>query len=319
MKKMIFLLIWVAGALFAQTNSAPVISTIDGYAARVNNRVITYGEVRETITPVLQQYAKAFQGEELAKRVKALYLQGRETLIEEALIKEEARIQGLSLPPKVIDDEMATIIREKFGNDRALFNKVLAEKRMTLEEWRNEMSDRLIMRAFYSQEVLRHIHVSEEDVAAKYEEIKEQFYIPFRVKYRYILINKGTTEEERAVKKKQAEDTLQKLRNGADFAALAEEVSEGDPELSPWRDPADVKEVLRPALRETAAGSFSDLIETDSVYYIIGVESRQEEGYTPLEQVGPAIRTRLAEQQRQKLHKEFIDRITPKHLIERYD
>lgn len=319
MKKLPLLLIFAAGALFAQTNSAPVTSTIDGYAARVNRRIITYGEIRDTITPILEQLARAYQGEELAGQVRALYLKGRETLIEKALIKEEARIQGLTLLPKVIDDEMAAIIREKFDNDRTLFNKVLAEKRMTLEEWRAEMSDRLVARVFYGREVLRHVNISEEDVAAKYEEIKEQFYIPFRVKYHYILINKGTTEEDQAVKKKQAENTLQKLRNGADFGALAEEVSEGDPDLSPWRDPADVKEVLRPALRETPAGSFSDLIETDSVYYIVGVESRQEEGYAPLEKVGPAIRTRLGEAKHQELHKEFIDRIAPKHYVERYD
>ncbi len=319
MKKALTLLVFMAASLFAQTNSEPVISTIDGYAARVNNRIITYGEIRETVTPIIPQLTKAFKGSELAEKVRDLYLQGRETLIEETLIKEEARIKGLALPPEVLDGEMDAIIREKFNGDRALFNKVLAERRMTLEEWRAEMSDRLIMRAYYTQEVLHKINVTEDEIQAEYERVKDEFFIPFRVKYRYILINKGSTDEEQAVKRKQAEDTLQKLRDGANFAALAEKVSEGDPALSPWRDPADVKEVLRPALRETAAGSFSDLIETDAVFYIIGVESRQEEGHTPLDKVREGITAKLAAAQREQLHKQMIDRLTARHYIERYD
>jgi peptidyl-prolyl cis-trans isomerase SurA len=319
MKNALILLVCITANLFAQTNSEPAIATIDGYAARVNNRIITYGEIRETIAPIIPQLAKAYQGEELAEKVRELYLKGRENLIEETLLKEEARIKGFALPPEVLNGEMETIIREKFGNDRALFNKVLAERRMTLDEWRSEMSDRLIMRAYYSQEVLRKINISEEEIQAEYERVKNEFFIPFRVKYRYILLNKGSTEEEQAVKRQQAENTLQKLRDGAGFAGLAAEVSEGDPELSPWRDPADVKEVLRPALRETPAGEFSGLIETDSVFYIIGVESRQEEGWTPLEKVRPAITDKLASDQREKLHKELIERLTARHHIEYYN
>lgn len=319
MKKTLLLFIFASSALFAQTNSGPVITSIDGYAARVNNRIITYGDIRDSVAPIARQLFQRNQGEELARQLQDLYLQGRETLIEEALIKEEAKSRGLVLPPDVMETEIQRMIREQFDGDRALLNRALAARRMTMEEWREEVTDRFVMQVYYNQEVLRKVEVSDEAVRAEYDRIKdEQLAIPFRVKYRFILLNKGKTPEEQSVKRAQAERVLQKLRDGAGFAALAEEVSEGDTSLSPWRDPADVKEDLRPALRATPAGGISDLIEADSVFYIVNVESRQEEGYVPFEQVSEQILNKLTEQERERIHKELIERLTARHYIKRY-
>lgn len=318
MKKAFILLIFTAATLFAQTNEGPIITAIDGYAARVNNQIITYGDIRENLAPIVPQLFQKYQGDELAQRIQQLHFEGRETLIEEALLQEEAKSRGLSLPPEVINQEVDNIIRDRFDNNRVMFNQALAARRMTYDEWRQEISDKLTMRVFYNQEVLRNIHVDENDIQAEYDRIKETMAIPFRVKYRFILINKGTTEEEQTVKRKQAEDTLQKLRTGAGFATLSEEVSEGDISLSPWRNPADVKQILRPALEKTPAGGISDLIESDSVFYIVKVESRQEEGYTPLDEVREAIQQNLRAQEQNQLHQQLIERLSAKHYIERY-
>lgn len=318
MKKVLLLQFFAAAALFAQTNEEPIITAIDGYAARVDDQIITYGDIRENIAPILPQLFQQFKGQALAQRIQQLHLEGRETLIEEALLQQEAKSLGLALPPQAIQNEIDKIIRDRFDNDRVKFNQALAARRMTYDEWRQEITDKLTMRVFYNQKVIRNIHVTEKDIQAEYDRVKETLAIPFRVKYRFILINKGNTEEEQAVKRKQAEDTLQKLHEGADFATLAEDVSEGDTSLSPWRDLADVKKVLRPALKNTPAGEISDLIEADTVFYIIKVESRQEEGYTPLAEVHDAIQKKLIAQEQDRLHKQLIDRLSAKHYIKRY-
>lgn len=318
MKKVLLLLFFATATLFAQTNEGPIITAVDGYAARVNNRIITYGDIRESLAPIMPQLFQQFKGEELAQRLQQLHVEGRETLIEEALLQEEAKSLGLALPPESIEQEIDNIIRDRFDNNRVLFNQALASRRMTYNEWREEITDKLTMRVFYNQKVLRNISVDESDIQAEYDRVKEDLAIPFRVKYRFILINKGHTEEEQVVKRKQAEDTLQKLRAGADFAALAEDVSAGDTSLSPWRNPADVKKVLRPTLKNTPAGEISNLIEADAVFYIVQVESRQEEGYTPLDEVRATIQQNLRAQEQNQLHKQLIDRLTAKHYVERY-
>ncbi len=327
MKKLFLLLALTAPALFAQTSdvpaaavstNGPLVTAIDGYAARVDSTVITYGEVRESVAPYIQQISRKYKGRELADRMQAAYIDGREALIEEALLKAETKARTLSLPDKVIDDEMARLIRERFNNDRALLTRALAARRMTFEEWKQEVRDQITLRVFYSQEVTRRASVPAEAARAEYERTKEQYFIPFKVKYRFILINKGKTAEDIAVKRQQAENTLQKLRDGADFDAVAKEVSEGDLALSPWRVPDDVREELRPALLSTSAGQISGLVETPGEFYIIKVTERREAAYTPFEEAQKAIEDKLLSAERDRLHDDLVKTISAKHFVERY-
>ncbi len=308
--------------LFAQTNEGPVITAIDGYAAQVGTTIITYGEIRENVAPFMKQLFQQYKGEELAQQIQNLYLETREALIEEALIKEEARELGLALPNHVIEDEVNRLIRERFNDDRTLLTRALAARRMTFDEWREGVADQITLRVYYSQEITRRASVSTEAIRAAYDQNKENYFIPLKVKFRAILINKGSTEEDRAVKKQQAESVLKKLRDGADFAETAKEVSEGiradDGGAFPWSDPKDIREELRPALHSVATGEISDLIETDEEFYIIKIEERREEGYTPFEDVRAQIETQLLRAEQDRLHKELIERLTKRHFVKRY-
>jgi parvulin-like peptidyl-prolyl isomerase len=326
MKKILLSLVLAAPALFAQTNTVlavasangPLITAIDGYAARVDSTIITYGEVRESAAPYVQQLMSQFKGKELAERIQAAYLDTREALIEEALFKAETKRRELSLPDKVIDDEVNRLIRERFKNDRALLTRALASRRMTYEEWKQEVRDQITLRVFYNQEVTRRASVPAEAVRAEYERTKEQYFISFKVKYRFILISKGKTDEDRIVKRKQAEDTLQKLRDGADFDTVAKDVSEGDLTTGPWREPKDVRVELRPALLKTPAGQISDLVETSGEFYIVKVDERREEGYVPFEDVQKDIEKKLLDAEKDRLHTALIKSVSANHFVERY-
>lgn len=326
MKKLFLLLVLTAPALFAQTNTVlapastngPLTTAIDGYAARVDSAVITYGEVRESAAPLLQQLTRNYKGQELAKRMQAAYVDARESLIEEALLKAETKARTLSLPDKVVDDEINRLIRERFNNDRALLTRALASRRMTLEEWKQEVRDQITVRVFYSQEVVRRASVPAGAARAEYERVKEKYFLPFKVKYRFILISKGKTDEDLVVKRKQAEDALQKLLAGASFDVVAKEVSEGDLDVSPWRESKDVRAELRPALLKTSAGQISDLIETPNGFYIVKVEERREEGYAPFEELQKELEGKLLDAERDRLHDALIASIAAKHFVERY-
>ena len=329
MKNILPILLLTAGTLFAQihpakggTNEGPVITAIDGYAARVGNTIITYGEIRESVAPYMQQLFQRYQGEELARSIEETMLAARESLIEEALIEEEAKSLGLALPPAAIQEEANRLIRERFDNNRTHFSQALAARRMTYQEWLDDVSDQITLRLYYNREVIRRAHASKEEIREAYEQHAEDFFIPFRVKFSAILINKGTTEEDRAVKKQQANDVLQKLTEGADFFETAKEVSEGiradDGGAFPWSDPADIRAELRPFLHSVATGEISELIETEEEFYIIKIEERREEGSVPFEDVREQIKSQLLALDQKRLHEELMERLTKRHLVIRY-
>ncbi|MBM4152338.1 MAG: hypothetical protein FJ220_02295 [Kiritimatiellaceae bacterium] len=326
MKKILLFFVLAASALFAQTNenesvastNGPVVTAIDGYAARVDSKVITYSEVRESAAPYVQKLMKAYKGRELAERIQATHIDAREALIEDELFKLETKDRGLTLSDKVLEDEINKHIRERFNNDRTLLVKALTARRMTMEEWRTEVSEKLTVRVFYNQEVTRRASVPETSVRAEYDKNLDQYFIPFKVRYQFIMISKGKTAEETAAKKKLAEDTLKKLQAGTPFNELAKAVSEGDLAVTAWRSPDDVHEQLRPALKETPAGQSSDLIETPSEFYIVNIVERREQGYTPFEEVQTKIKNKLLDAEKERLHKALIESIRVKHFIERY-
>lgn len=339
MKTTLLLFIFAAGNLFAQpTRTAaqvgptvaaasahadgPVITAIDGYAARVDSKIITYGDVRESALPVLQKMMQRFRGDELKKHMQQAYLQAREALIEEALLAAEAKERNLNLPPQVINEEVDRLIKTRFNNDRTLHARALASRRMTFDEWKEDVAEQLTIRIFYNQEVLRRVSVSKQAVEAAYNESKEQFYIPPKVKFRAILINKGETEADRAVKKQQVESIRAKLLAGADFAETAEAVSEGirasEGGAFPWSEPKEVREELRPALASLPVGQISEIIETDSEYYLLKMEERRAEGCVPFKDVSKKIEQQLLTLEQNRLHRELIERVTAKHYVERY-
>lgn len=322
MKNSLLVLILTGATLFAQTNEGPIITAIDGYAAQVGSTIITYGEIRENVAPFMQQLFQQYKGEELGQQIQNLYMETREALIEEALIKEEAQELGLSLPDAAIDEEVDRLIRERFNDDRTLLTRALAARRMTFSEWREGVADQITLRVYYSQEITRRTSVSKEAVRTAYEANKERFFIPFRVKFRAILINKGRTEEDRTVKKQQANNLLKKLRAGADFSETAKEVSEGiradDGGAFPWSDPKDIREELRPALHAVETGQISDLIETDEEFYIIKIEERREEGSIPFDDVRAQLETELLRIEQDRLHTELMERLVKRHFVKRY-
>ena len=66
-----------------------------------------------------------------------------------------------------------------------------------------------------------------EQVREAYEADKESYFIPEKVKYSVIVLNKGATPEDQAVKQAEAESIRKRLVEGADFAETAKAVSEG--------------------------------------------------------------------------------------------
>jgi len=313
MKKMLLFLFLTTGTLLAQTNDGPVVTAVDGYAARVDSTIITYGEVRESVMPHLQQLQQQLQGEELAQQIEKAFMEAREALIEEALLKEEVKVLGFILPDSFVNEEVNRLIRERFENERALLTRALAARRMTFDEWKQEVADQLTVRIFYGQEVNRRATIPRQTVQAEYERIKEDYFLPLKIKHRLIVVSKG-----KLGKKRQIEEALQKLRDGADFEVIAEEVSEGDAGESLWREVKDVREELRPALLNTPVGKISGLIETPGELYIVQVEERREEGPAPFEEVRAEIETRLLGVEQSRLHQQLMERLAAKHFVERY-
>ena len=91
MKKLLPVLV-LAAVVAGRVAAEPM--TIDGYAAIVNDHVITVGEVLEFILPVEEQLRINYAGRVLAAKRTEAFTNGVQRLVEQQLIVEDFKKNG---------------------------------------------------------------------------------------------------------------------------------------------------------------------------------------------------------------------------------
>src|SRR4051812_6742095 len=92
---------------------------VDGIAAKVNNDVITHSQVRALSAQSEANARQSLRGQALADQLKKLHTDALNILIDRQLILQEfqkLKAKGAQIPPHVLDDHIASIIRQQFGN-----------------------------------------------------------------------------------------------------------------------------------------------------------------------------------------------------------
>lgn len=296
---------------------------VEGCAAQVNDRIVIVTEVMIAMQPVERQLRETTQGVELDRKLEETYEKALQSLIERELILDAFHQQKeMNLPDKIVQSRTEEIVRTKFGNNRAAFQKALDEEGLTLEEWQANLKKSMIVAFLRDREVDSKVSVSPQDVHAAYEKAMDTFRTPEQVHLRMIVINGGKTDEEITVKRKQAEDVRKQLLAGVPFEDLARQVSEGaraqDGSDCGWIDPASRRPELAMAIRALKAGDISDVIPAGGDLYILKVEGRRDAAVISFEKVQDTLRTELEKQEAKRLYDAWMVRLKQKAFIKKY-
>ncbi len=295
---------------------------VDGYAALVNDRIVTVTEVMATAQPIQRQLQGRYTGEELEERMLAAYREALDSLVERALILEDFESQEGDIPAQVVDDRIDEIIYDRFDNDRAAFLEALAEERVSPEEWRKQVKDQIVIGLLRRQEVADRVSVSPRDVHALYDKRAEEYHVPARTKVSMVVLNKGGTPEDRAVKREEARQVLARLEAGEDFAGLARAVSEGSRASRGgewgWIDPGILRPELQDALQHIEPGDHSPVLEVGDELYILKVEARQNASVVPFDEVRDDLEEELRQAAAADLYAAWIARLRSKHFVKLY-
>jgi peptidyl-prolyl cis-trans isomerase D len=152
-------------------------------------------------------------------------------------------------------------------------------------------------------QVRQQVTVPEPDIEAFYKQNQTQYSTPEQIRASHILL-KTDGKDEVAVRK-QAEDLLQKVKSGADFAALAKQFSEDEVsgakggDLDYFGRGAMVPEFEQAAFA-MKTGDISDLVKTSFGFHIIKVVDKREAATRPLAEVRTEIEDQLKWQKAQQ-------------------
>lgn len=136
------------------------------------------------------------------------------------------------------------------------------------------------------------IDISDKEIEDYYEEYADEFWEPEKVRARHILVRveAGAPPEEKEQARKKAEDILDRVNGGEDFAELATELSEDKGSAKEGGDLGFFArgQMVKPFEEAAFAldpGGVSEPVETTFGFHIIKVEEKTSEGTKPLELV----------------------------------
>jgi parvulin-like peptidyl-prolyl isomerase len=299
------------------TTAAPAQEVLDGIAAVVNQDVITFSDVRQLVGPKEKAIRAEYKGTELVEKVKEVRLQAINDLIDRQLILQEFKNNKFQLPEFVIDERVQTIVREEFGGDRSAFLRTLAAQDYTLEKFKEQQRDVVIVQEMRRMSVKGGTPVISEDRIQKaYRDRAAEFSSEDQIKLRLIAIKQsGATTSRR----KMIEEIRAKVVEGAEFGDLARMYSE-DPTQETggdwgWINRKQLNEKLTKIAFSLKAGQVSDVIELAGSYYLLYVEAKKPGITKPLKEVREELEKSLQQQERQKAQQEWLAKLRKKAFV----
>jgi peptidyl-prolyl cis-trans isomerase SurA len=291
---------------------------LDGLAAVVNNQPITFSQVRELVAAKERAAAEQFQGSELNEKIKQIRTEAISELVDRQLILQYFKEKGFQLPGYLIEDRITTVIREEHNGDRAAFARKLASFGYTIERFRKEEMDKIIVQSMRQQAVKTAPVIPLQKMKEFYKEHIRDFSAEEQIQLRMIILRsneKGTPEQRR----KFLEELRQRAKGGAKFADLAKLYSEDSTAENGgdwgWVQAGTLNAALSKAAVELKPGQTSEPLMIGTSAYLLYCEAKKEAVVTKFEDVRDTIEKVMVGQERQKAQEEWVGRLRKKAYI----
>lgn len=282
---------------------------VDAVVATVDKEVILYSEIISAIESELKNIQTTSSSQsEYDRRTDELIRDSLEEAIESKILLREARKFSIEVGD---DDVEARIdsLRSKYDSDEE-FMAALRDVGESLSDLR-ERTRKQSMALYFADSKLRsldeEIVVSEDSILQYYQENREEFEFPVRVRVRHIFLRVPESTEEREVALARLEVLRKEIEEGADFEELAKLHSQApgaeEGGIIGWQRRGDLEYALDEVAFILQEGETSKVIEWRFGVTLLKVDEREEAGITPFEEVRlfieKEIRAALAEERYQ--------------------
>jgi len=289
--------------------------------AQVNGVDISGDTISRELKKAVQQYKKrgmplnASQEKSAAKKL-------IDDEIGRTLLVLKAQDSGINITKDMLEKRLKEV-QAKFRSN-AVFEHKLADRGMTLDQYRAELETDLYMDQIIKKEIEPKIKIPENETRDYYEKNKNKFASQEKVRASIILLkfnpSQGKAGEQKALKK--FESILDQIRNGADFAAMAKKFSE-DSLASKGGDLGFfTKKQMLPAFSNRAFkmkdGEVSDIFRTGHGFHVLKVTDKKPAGASPFEAEQEKIKNFLIQKKVSQATRDYIEVLKKQAKIKTY-
>ena len=288
--KPVFCVLTVALAALAQAQSA---QQADYIVAVVNSDPITESEVRSEVARVRQEYAQQPQALPAPDELRKMVL---ERLIGERAQLQVARETGIRVDDVNIDQAEQAVARQN-QIDVPELRRRLAKDGIPLSRFREQLRDQFLLTRLREREVEGRLRITDQDIdrALAEEQVKANDPMALEVNLAQIMISvpEKASPDVRAARMELAKKTLERVRAGTGFEAVAVEVSAADASNGGQlglRRGDRYPPLFLEATQRLPVGGISDIVRSDAGFHILKVVERKAP--TPLSRAVVQTRAR---------------------------
>jgi peptidyl-prolyl cis-trans isomerase SurA len=225
MKKIIILAIIYCLLLTVYSPLSYSAVLLDRVVATVNDEVITWSELRRNIELEGKEFLKGLTDEERAKKIQEIEKPFLNSMIDVKLQLQEARKFGLNISLSETEGAIADIKRKYNLTDESLIESLKAEG-FTLDEYRTRLAEQILLSKVVRHRVRDNILIMDKEIEEYYEANKEKYRKREKVRIRQIFFTKPEDDTQKANIEVKAQEIIQRIKKGEDFAKIANEFSE---------------------------------------------------------------------------------------------
>ncbi len=226
-----------------------------------------------------------------------------DSLITNKLVELEAKKEGVQVTDAELEAELDAFIESYGGEDT--FNSALEYNGMTLDVFKKDMKNSMLIEELLAPEV----EITDEDMQTYFDENKEEFNQKEQVRASHILVEDEAT----------AQEVLEKINAGEDFAELAKEYStdgsaENGGDLG-FFGKGDMVAEFEEAAWALEKDEVSDIVKSEFGYHIIKKTDYQAAEEAKFEDHKDEIKDALFYEEVNSLYPTFIEELKEKYEI----
>jgi parvulin-like peptidyl-prolyl isomerase len=312
----------VVCALVALSGTAALAEVVDQVVATVDTEAILLSEIMSEIAPELPEIrANASNERAFGEAVEAKVRATLEQAIESRILLREAQLAGLFIEDERIEEEIERI--KKLYPSNQEFLKELEEAGETISDLRVQLRKKALAGSMALRKrtgLEDGIVVSESEVAQYYEDNREEFERPERVRCRQVFLAAEKDSPQRSAVRARMELIAEESASGADFAQLAathsEAVGAEDGGIIGWVARGDLVKSLEDAAFSLNEGEAGGIVETDYGFHILKIEKKEGAGLASLAEVRKDIEPKLRSKAAEVLYKKWMTELRKRSRVQ---
>ncbi|MBK8726455.1 MAG: peptidylprolyl isomerase [Holophagaceae bacterium] len=304
-------LLLVPPGLQAGDPALPAVEVREEVLVIVNAHIISRRHFQQAVEQENAALYRQFSGKELDEKLREAREKTLQGLIDAFLVQDKADDLGIRIP----DDYLKSVIEDikkqnNLPTDADLERALRGSAGIGLAEYTKRQKQGILQQEVLRREVFSKVAIEDQELRAYYEDHKDEYKVPSRLRIRELVIPKGGTPAEQQAAKAKVDLVRAEIAKGSSFEELVKQHSESLSRTTGgdlgWMD----KGLLRPDLEKAAyglkPGQVAGPLDSDKDTSFIQLIDAQIDGARPFAEVKDKILEKLQEPKAQNAIEQYM-------------